>query len=351
MTVFPGGADAFANDVIAMTAQRWRADVVITLKDIHVFRPDALRGLRWCPMVPVDHEPAPSVVTEIARQAYRPIAYAPNGVRALRAAGLDPLYAPHGYDPAVMRPGDQAAARAALGFPDGFLVGTVAVNRGGYPSRKAWPQNLEGFALFAQQRPDARYYLHTDIADDGYEAGAHLRSLCAKYGIADKVFFCDQARYRRGEYADEELATIYQALDVVNAVSLGEGFGIPTLEAQACGTPVIVGRWAAQADLAWGGWGLLPEHALSYESQQGACQFIPQPPHIAAALEAAYRAKADGTIGQIAAQAVAGAQPHAVETVIREHWLPLFDALRAQIANEHRRGVIRIVHPREVFYA
>jgi hypothetical protein len=55
--VFPGGADAFSNDVIAKAARAWRADIVITLKDTIVFNPQAFQGLRWLPMVPIDHDP------------------------------------------------------------------------------------------------------------------------------------------------------------------------------------------------------------------------------------------------------------------------------------------------------
>jgi hypothetical protein len=48
--IFPGGADAFANDVIPKAARQWQADIVITLKDTMVFRPEAFQGLRWLPL-------------------------------------------------------------------------------------------------------------------------------------------------------------------------------------------------------------------------------------------------------------------------------------------------------------
>jgi glycosyltransferase involved in cell wall biosynthesis len=32
-----------------------------------------------------------------------------------------------------------------------------------------------------------------------------------------------------------------------------EGYGVPMLEAQACGTPVITGRWTAQAEVVGSG--------------------------------------------------------------------------------------------------
>src|SRR5690348_7458295 len=99
LPIYPGGADPFANDVIGHAARDWRADIVITLKDSHVFRPEAMQGLRWCPLTPVDHDPLPPSIAGVLRSAYRPIAYAPHGFRSLRKAGFDPLYAPHGFDP------------------------------------------------------------------------------------------------------------------------------------------------------------------------------------------------------------------------------------------------------------
>jgi glycosyltransferase involved in cell wall biosynthesis len=38
-------------------------------------------------------------------------------------------------------------------------------------------------------------------------------------------------------------------MDVMLATSYGEGFGIPTIEALACGTPVIVSEFAASTEL------------------------------------------------------------------------------------------------------
>jgi glycosyltransferase involved in cell wall biosynthesis len=254
--LFPGGADNFSNDVIGKAARRWQADIVITLKDALVFNPASFQGFRWTPLTPIDHDPSTAQVIERVRQSYRPIAYAPHGFRALRSAGLDPLYAPHGYDPAVYYPMDKAEARASLGIaPDLFIVGTCAVNRGGLPSRKAWVENLQAFAAFARDKPNARYFLHTDVADDGYEGGIPLRPLMAQFGIMDKVLFCDQDRYRYPpNFPAEYMRAYYNSMDVLNAVSLGEGFGIPVLEAQACGVPVIVGDWCAHEDLCFSGW-------------------------------------------------------------------------------------------------
>jgi glycosyltransferase involved in cell wall biosynthesis len=350
LKVYPGGADPFANDVIGASARDWQADIVITLKDTFVFRPQAFQGLRWVPMVPVDHEPIPPAVIEVCRHAYRPIAYAPNGFRELRAVGMDPLYVPHSYDPALLYPMDRREARQQLGIPDDvFLVGIVAVNRGGIPSRKAWPQNLEAFAQFARNHPDARLFTHTYLGQDGFEGSVNLPALCGQLGILDRVLFCDQERYRAG-FPDDYLRLFYNSLDVLLATSLGEGFGIPTLEAQAVGTPVIVSDFAASRDLCFAGWKV--SEGLRFYDAQGAWVFIPEPRAIADRLASAHTALHDPAVrGYWREQALAGAEPYQVDTVVERYWKPALEEIEAQIRSETSRGVLRIIRPEEVLYA
>jgi glycosyltransferase involved in cell wall biosynthesis len=54
----------------------------------------------------------------------------------------------------------------------------------------------------------------------------------------------------RQGYPESHLAAFYTAFDVLLSTSYGEGFGIPTIEAQACGTRVITSNFAASKDLA-----------------------------------------------------------------------------------------------------
>lgn len=399
MRVYPGGLDSFANDAIGPAARDWQADIVITLKDIHVFRPEAFQGLRWVPMVPTDHEPIPPQVANLARAAYRPIAYAPNGFRELRRIGLDPLYVPHSFDPQITFPMDKQAARARLGMPaDAFIIGMVAVNRGGVPSRKAWPQNLEGAAIFLKQHPNAFLFLHTYLCTDGREGGVNIPALVAQlsetyhFDMARQVGHCDQQRYIDG-FPDSDMTLLYNAIDVLNAVSLGEGFGIPQLEAMACGTPIITSEWAAARDLNFAGW-TVPDkrgHRHRFYDGQGAYVFLPEPEAIAEQMEQAHQAhqalrcptlvvKGDsvndieqaraelkahfGSGKQVAVvrngdltvtpvntlrdQAIAGAAPFALDRVVQNYWKPALAAIEEQIKRENERGVLRIVMPQEV---
>jgi len=74
-----------------------------------------------------------------------------------------------------------------------------------------------------------------DVFLSGYDA---LRRAAAAPELGDRVIFT-------GFVPDEDLVYVYNAAGVLVLPSLDEGFGLPAVEAMACGTPVIVSRAGA----------------------------------------------------------------------------------------------------------
>ncbi len=139
----------------------------------------------------------------------------------------------------------------------------------------------------------------------------------------------------------------YNSIDVLNAVSNGEGFGIPVLEAQAVGTPVIVGDWCAHEDLCFGGWQVQKKDAHHwYDAQQAGWVYIARPSAIAALMEDAYRYRHET---QRREMALIGARSYQIDTVIRDHWLPILAELEQDIKTPKSRGVLRIIRREEVW--
>jgi glycosyltransferase involved in cell wall biosynthesis len=127
--------------------------------------------------------------------------------RAIERLGLDPARAhtvPHGVDHGRFRPGVEQR--------EPILV---------YPARP-WPHKnhaklFEAFSLLRARRPELRLVL---------TGGGHGRAPASE-GVEVP-----------GLVPDDELATLYRRASCLVFPSLYEGFGLPLLEAMACGCPV-----------------------------------------------------------------------------------------------------------------
>jgi glycosyltransferase involved in cell wall biosynthesis len=247
VTVMPGFGHSYCSQSLAQHAQALRPDLVITLGDIWVLDPAVLKGLPLAHWLPSDCRPMSLADRHVVDAAGSElIAMSRFGYDRFATAGLRPLYVPHGIDTSVFTPpADREAARAALGIePGDFVVGMNSANNDAI--RKAIPEQMLAFAQFLQRHPEGLLALHTGIHTDG---GQDLDALAENLGITDRVRAVDQYRYSCGLVQPGELAGWYGALDVLTNCSYGEGFGLPVVEAQACGTPVITTACSAMEEL------------------------------------------------------------------------------------------------------
>lgn len=94
-------------------------------------------------------------------------------------------------------------------------------------------KNLNTLIDAFQRLDDIKLILVGDYKDDPFfSAYPALKKQVEELGLSDKVKFA-------GFVEDVDLAYLYNAATLVVLPSLEEGFGLPAVEAMACGTPVV----------------------------------------------------------------------------------------------------------------
>ncbi len=141
----------------------------------------------------------------------------------------------------LFRPADPTAARAYVtrfGLTQPFVLFVSSLWR-----YKNCDGLLRAWALVRGQLAGRQLAVVGAGRDAGY--AAELRVLTRELGIADDVVFV-------GGVPLEDTARLYQAADVLAYPSLNETFGLPILEAMACGCPVVTSDTSAMPEIAGG---------------------------------------------------------------------------------------------------
>jgi glycosyltransferase involved in cell wall biosynthesis len=141
----------------------------------------------------------------------------------------------------LFKPGDVAAARAHIvsyGVTEPFVLFVSSL----------WPyKNCDGllraWALARGELSGRQLAIVGPGRDEKYVARLH--SLAAELGITGDLVFV-------GGVPLEETVRFYQAADVFVYPSLNETFGLPILEAMACGCPVVTSDTSAMPETAGG---------------------------------------------------------------------------------------------------
>jgi glycosyltransferase involved in cell wall biosynthesis len=112
---------------------------------------------------------------------------------------------------------------------------------GAHTYRKRFDLILRAFALLAAELPEAVLVLHTDRAVSA--EGTDLRRLAEALGLGGSC------RLSTRELSAAGLRRLYWGLDVLVSLSEWEGFGLPAVEALACGLPVLTHGTQGPAEL------------------------------------------------------------------------------------------------------
>jgi len=327
--VLPGlgqthGNEALPGHVNAMFNGR-DDGLVWTLYDTPVFDPDVFQRFNAACWTPIDHCPPPPPVISFFRASQAiPVAMSRYGQGEL--GEFDPLYVPHGVDVDVFKP-TASDVRQQMDLPDdAFLIGMVAANKG-RPSRKCFQQAFEAFRIFRRTHEDAHLYLHTTLSAS-YSAGEDLPTLLASLEIPDDaVKYPNQYSMMFAPLDEAKMAQIYSACNVLLNCSMGEGFGVPIIEAAACGTPAIVTDFSAMPEVAGPGW-----RVSGRPHWTGQCSWmsVPDVGEMVGALEEAHD-QSEERRSSLSRECRAHALGYSARSVYDEHMVPALDEIQERI--------------------
>lgn len=141
--------------------------------------------------------------------------------------GVNPRFRP-------ASPSAIAAARQRYHLPAHYLlvVGTIE-------PRKNLTMLLEAYTMLKERQPELKLLI---VGQKGWLYEGFFRRL-RELGLEEEVIF-------PGFVPDEDLPAIYSAAELLAFPSLYEGFGLPVLEAMACGTPVVCSNTSSLPEVA-----------------------------------------------------------------------------------------------------
>lgn len=320
LPVLPAAFDGTGMDILGAHAQSVQPDLVIILADAWPLNPQVLRALP-CPVavwMPVDCDTLGAADDRMLRASGAvPVAMSKHGEKQLKAAGFPALYVPHGADLQVFRPpADREALREQWSVKDRFVIGINGANKDGI--RKGYAEQFLAFSRFRKAHPEALLLVHALPQMPGCQLD--LEVLARRCGIEGAVLFSDKYKYVTGLLSPRDMADWYGVLDLYSGCSYAEGFGIPLLEAAACGTPVVTTAGSAMTELRGPGWAVTGEPYWNPVHEAWWCK--PSVTGIARAYEKAHR---------MAAQKRAAAREFAMgydaDLVLVDHWKPALDVL------------------------
>lgn len=340
--ILPGLGGEFGNQYIAGHASAFfggdpHDGIVLSLMDVLAMSQTVYAGLKTVCWTPVDHDKAtPQQIEFFDNSTATPIAMSRFGQERLEKYSA--LYCPHGVETDIFEPFDRAMTRKLSGVPeDTFVVGVVAANKG-WPSRKSLPEILMAFARFREKHDDVVLYLHTEISGT-VSHGVPIVEVAMDLGIPkDSIAKTDQYMLLFSPGTSQDMARVMNNFDVLCAPSAGEGFGIPIMEAAACGVPAIVTDFSAMPEVA-GPAGWLVGGQKVFTGQRG-WQVTPDVNQIYEALEDAYAEDSKHKAVR-KKRAREHALNYSVDRVVEEHMLPALKEVEERFGERPKLEVVR----------
>jgi glycosyltransferase involved in cell wall biosynthesis len=286
------------------------ANFFVSLQDIFMFEPGPMYCLSavWMPLhfVPVEH---PTILALADFDLQLPIS-------GWGVALLEPLQRKketqkhidviaHGRCPETYSPKHdsikKSETRFKWGWPEDAFVVLLVASNSEESGRKAFDAQLQAFTHYKKRNPKAWLHIHAE-AVRAYD----IPRLLETFGETDsRHLWINDSDQRWRTHADapcfglrvsmtpalslnsiseHDIADMYRAANVLLAATCSEGCGVPILEAQFCGLPVITTRATAMWEETLLGISVKPEQWIA-RMDFNSGWYLPHVPGIVQALE------------------------------------------------------------------
>lgn len=244
----------YGNDLIQAHVRHERPDVVLSCCDTFSFDPQKFKRIPWVAWHFIDCEPLMPQMVPAVEACGLPLGPTRWGRNVMREHGVKAEYCPLAYDPMEYYPEPREHARQFVGKVFGIELGDkplVMVNSANHnaPSRKGFGATFMAFSRLLDMlggRESAWMLMHTEMSG---LTGENLKQMAELYGVASRCLCTPQYDYNQGNVGSDYLRACYNAADVYLLTSVSEGFGLPIIEAQACGCPVVVPDFGGNKEL------------------------------------------------------------------------------------------------------
>ena len=228
-------------DKVLYHCNRFKPDIIWSLGDLHMIAymlqaPEELRK-RWMHWLPIDAEPYPYMMHESMEAVPNLVLMAEFAANMCKKHLPNAIMIPHGLDPSIFKPlQNRHQMRVKNQVSDKFVVLTVARNQW----RKNLDLSVEAFARFSKNKSDVMFVMHTQLAAPPKLRGWYLHNLVQINKDDWDSELPNKIKLSVKTYHETQMNAQYNIADAFLLTSSGEGFGVPTIEAQMAGIPVIV---------------------------------------------------------------------------------------------------------------
>lgn len=278
----PDGTHAFGEYSFDRVALEFKPDIVIDIRDYWMFehqeRSPFRRYFRWCIMPTCDAYPQQEQWINTYSSADAILTYQDWSGDVLKKQSGGKIKwkgsASPAASPIFTTLPDRKVAKMLLNRgEDVEIIGTVMRNQ----KRKLYPELFEVFRKYIDKnnKKNTILYCHASYPDNGWD----IPSLIKEFGLSSKVYvtylctnkkcnfaypsmfhdavsYCPRCRSALSHIAnvnrgvsDDILMRIYNMFDIYVQYANSEGFGMPQVEAAACGVPVAATDYSAMSDI------------------------------------------------------------------------------------------------------